>query len=611
MIYFGIFQYKHPESASSDIMRTLKVLVRSVSGVDKNNRKFSKYVKSKTKSRTTIGPIMTKDKRLLTDEKEMAEELNQFFSSVFTQEDLSNIPEAEDERGKGRMRPVSVSEQNIKTKIKKLRKEAAPGPDGITPEILQKLSSSLTEPLEVLFNKSLETGDIPEEWKKANVTPIFKKGTKGDPGNYRPVSLTSVPCKILETIVKDRIVQHLIENKLIKNSQHGFMPGKSCATNLVTFMDNITQAVDDGCAVDIFYLDFAKAFDKVPRKRLIKKLEAKGIEKGVVKWIENWLTGRTQKVCIQGEKSEDSAVDSGVPQGTVLGPVLFSVYIDDLETETVKRELDVKIIKFADDTKGAKIIRGPDDRDNLQEALDCLCEWADKWGMKFNLSKCKVMHVGKHNQKYEYFMNGEKIGTTEEERDIGVAVTVNMKPSSQCSKAAGRATSVLNQFRREFHYRDRHIFVKLYKQYVRPHLEFAVPAWSPWLKGDIDTLEKVQEKAVKMVAGLKGKEYVERCEELGLPSLERRRHEQDMALVFKMLRENSHEGMFTLAERADGARTRQTTGEKNLVPKFARTDQRKYSFAVRTVEKWNGLPDDVKQAANQEIFKARLKKLKE
>ena len=125
------------------------------------------------------------------------------------------------------------------------------------------MSSTLTKPLELLFNKSIQTGVIPEEWKKANVTPIFKKGTKGDPGNYRPVSLTSVPCKLLETIIKDRIMQHLIANKLIKESQHGFMPGKSCASNLVTFMDTVTTAVDEGDSVDIFYLDFAKAFDEV------------------------------------------------------------------------------------------------------------------------------------------------------------------------------------------------------------------------------------------------------------------------------------------------------------------------------------------------------------
>ena len=172
-------------------------------------------------------------------------------------------------------------------------------------------------------------------------------------------------------------MEHLLENNLIKDSQHGFMPGKSCATNLVEFMDTVSKAVDDGEAVDIFYLDFAKAFDKVPRQRLIAKLRAKGIENGVVNWIEDWLTGRTQRVSIQGEQSEESSVDSGVPQGTVLGPTLFSVYIDDLESEIERRKLEVLVKKFADDTKGAKVIRSPEDRDKMQTALDCLCDWAE------------------------------------------------------------------------------------------------------------------------------------------------------------------------------------------------------------------------------------------
>jgi len=168
-------------------------------------------------------------------------------------------------------------------------------------------------------------------------------------------------------------------------------------------MDFVTKAVDDGKPVDIFYLDFAKSFDKVPRKRLVKKMQAKGVEEGVVRWIEDWLTGRQQKVCVKGEKSESCPVESGVPQGTVLGPILFSIYIDDLELELIKLLLDVKLVKFADDTKGGKVVTSTEDRDKLQRALDCLCNWAEKWGMSFNLSKCKIMHIGTHNPGYEYY----------------------------------------------------------------------------------------------------------------------------------------------------------------------------------------------------------------
>jgi hypothetical protein len=406
-------------------------------------------------------------------------------------------------------------------------------------------------------------------------------------------------------------MEHLAENKLIKETQHGFMPGRSCATNLTQFMDTVTKAVDENKAVDIFYLDFAKAFDKVPRQRLIKKLRAKGVDEQIVKWIENWLSNRTQVVCVQGEKSESCEVDSGVPQGTVLGPVLFSVFIDDLEVEIKRRNLDVLIFKFADDTKGAKTIESVVDREKMQEALDCLCDWADKWGMAFNIAKCKVMHLGRNNPEYEYTMRGVRLGTTEEERDIGVIVTKNLKPSAQCSKAAGRALTVLGQIRRNFHYRDRHIFLRLYKQYVRPHLEFATPSWTPWLAGDKEVLEKVQEKAVKMVAGLRGSDYEERCAELGLETLEERRQSQDMALVHKMMNNGQGARMFEFARNDDnGVRTRRAAATHGLVVQFARTDIRKYSFAVRVVEPWNRLPDTLKKAASKEAFKREWKLLR-
>ncbi len=193
-------------------------------------------------------------------------------------------------------------------------------------------------------------------------------------------------------------MQHLIDNKLIRESQHGFMPGKSCASNLVTFMEFVTKAVDDGESVNIFYLDFAKAFDKVPRQRLIRKLIAKGVDANIVRWIENWLTGRTQRLCIQEQQSGDCDVDSGVPIGhcpRANSVRCLSVYIDDLEVEVVAENLDVLIVKFADNTKGAKVIRGEEDRQKLQQALDILYEWADKWGMSFNVAKCKIMHVGR------------------------------------------------------------------------------------------------------------------------------------------------------------------------------------------------------------------------
>ncbi len=228
--------------------------------------------------------------------------------------------------------------------------------------------------------------------------------------------------------------------------------------------------------------------------------------------------------------------------------------------------------------------------------------------MAFNAKKCKVMHLGPRNPCYEYYMEGGKLGTTVEEMDLGVKVTRNLKPTEQCSKAAGRATAVLGQLTRNFHYRDRHMFVRLYKRYVRPHLEFAVPTWAPWLAGDTATLERVQEKAVKMVTGLKGRSYEDRCVELGLERLDVRRDKQDMVEVFKQLQgENS---LFTMAGTGGrNVRTRSAADAKNLRVQYARTDQRKYTFSVRVVEKWNALPTEVKHARTVKLFKSALNRV--
>ncbi len=524
-----------------------------------NGKLFRNYVKSKTKLRQPVGPLKDNQGKTISEPLEMAHELNAFFSSVFSKEDRANIPEKESETA-SRLDRVVVTEQAIRDKILKLKPDSAAGPDCIHPRFLRETVNEICKPLKIIFEKSLRERKCPQDWKSAVVTPIYKKGPKSQPNNYRPVSLTSVPCKLLESIIKDHIMQHLDNNGLIRDTQHGFMKGRSCTTNLVTFFDKVSAAVDRGDPVDIFYLDFAKAFDKVPRERLLVKIAAKGVAGEVLGWLRDWLTGRTQVVSVMGEKSQQSDVESGVPQGTVLGPPLFNIFIDDLDEAA---ELIEFLSKFADDTKGMKIVRTDQDREVLQQTLDRLYAWAEQWGMVFNLEKCKIMHVGRNNPKFKYSMGGVELAETEEEKDVGVVIHSSLKPAQQCARAA--ATAVLKQISRHFHFRDRHIFLRLYKQYVRPHIEFATPAWSPWLRGDVDCLEKVQQKAVKMVAGLSERTYEGRCAELGLDTLEERRRKQDLTQAFKIIRGMDKTDASSLFKfRESTARTRQADDALHL-----------------------------------------------
>jgi len=568
---------------------------------DRNKRKFFAYVKRKTQSRQSVGPLKNKAGATLTSNKEMADELNKFFSSVFSEETLENIPVAETMEGEPMM-DVRFTEWKIRRKIRKLKKESAAGPDEIGPRILQELEEAAAAALNIIFRKSLRTGEVPNDWRRANVTPIFKKGAKTDPGNYRPVSLTAVCCKLMESIVRDELVKHLEQNSLLSESQHGFMQGRSCVTNLLEFFETITKELDGGVPMDVVYLDFAKAFDKVPKMRLMEKLRAHKVEGDVHRWIHNWLSDRRQRVVLNGEYSEWAPVKSGVPQGSVLGPTLFTVYINDLDAAAA---LVAILKKFADDTKVGNRAATEEDRRTLQQALDNLCAWAETWQMQFNVKKCKVLHLGNNNRQMEYYMNGQKLEKTSEEVDVGVTISKNCKPSAQCAKAARTAQAVLGQVARAFHYRDRHIFVRLYIQYVRPHLEYAAVAWSPWLEGDKECLEKVQRRAVAMVAGLTGRTYEERLEELGMVTLAERRHQLDMLQVYKILNSKDNVKEETWFERVSntGRATRAADDPLNLRIPAPRLEIRRHFFSQRTPKDWNNVPAKVKNAPNTMSFK--------
>ncbi len=573
--------------------------------VKENPKIFWKYVMSKTRTKSRIGDLYVDVGKAIkaTSDQEKANILSEQFATVFVKEPEGSTPSAIT-REVPSMNHIEITHDKIRKVIQKLKKNKSPGPDGIHPRVIKELMETLLEPLRIIYTSSLEEGVVPEDWKIAHITAIFKKDNKCEPGNYRPVSLTSVFCKIMESLLREEIIEHMKKNKLFSKRQFGFISGRSTVLQLINVLDSWTEAIDDRLAVDVVYLDFMKAFDRVPHKRLIEKVLSYKIEGSVLQWIQNFLMDRKQKVMVNGKASEWRDVTSGVPQGSVLGPLLFVLFINDLP-EAVRH--DSQLFLYADDTKIYRMIQATEDCTKLQEDLDELKRWTEKWLLSFHPEKSQYMRIGRTLVEDKGYSMYTGIKKTTAEKDIGVVIDDKLTFSDHLAEKINKANKIVGLIRRTFVHLEPEIFRPLFTTLVRPHLEYANQVWCPHLVRDIEAVENVQRRATKLVPCLRDLSYEERLKKLDLPTLAYRRSRGDQIETYKIVTNkydrDCTEGLFEMREDTT---TRGNT--MKIYKRRARLDVRKFSFPNRVVNNWNELPEWVVSAETVKSFESRLDK---
>ena len=599
---------KKRNQTKSACRKTVREFEKSLAKNVKNNPKaFYSYAKSKTKAKENIPVLIDDNNENATTDLSKAEMLNSFFASVFNDSALPSDPPVEFNVEHVRTSisdHIDLSPHIIREKLSKLNINKSAGPDDIHPRILCELANEIANPLSTLFHKVFDTGQLPQIWKEAVITPLFKKGKKSSPQNYRPISLTCVLVKVFESIIRDHIMSYLLSNELLSKSQHGFLPKRSCFTNLLTAIETWSDAIDRGINIDCIYLDFAKAFDKVPHKHLLTKLKAYGISGKIICWIESFLKDRKQQVIVNGVKSSSCNVTSGVPQGSVSGPLFFLVFINDLPDIIISL-----LLLFADDSKLFNFIKDQYSVQQLQNDLDKLDEWAKKWCIEFNITKCKVMHFGSSNNNSSYSMFDQTtnqhviIDTTSCERDLGINVDNTLSFSKHTQIQVNKANRILGLIRRSFVHLDKVSFRLLFTTLVRPIIVYCGTICFPKLQRDKIDIENVLRRATKLIPGLCNLSYTNRLRTLNIPSMRYRLSRLDMIECYKILI-NYYVLDITPFQLVTGSKTR----GHNFKIKKQRVlhERRKSFFTIRVVNSWNSLPSHIVNATSLNSFKNLL-----
>ena len=533
---------------------------------------------------------------MITDELEKATVLNKYFFSNFNHAyssanyswfdtalapstSTSTIPEE-----------YLCSDDQILGLLPSLKTRKATGADGITAQMLKATGTSIVKSITKLFNLSLKTSIFPAYWKFARVVPIPKTGNPESPSNYRPISILPIISKLLEKHVHNLLYQHLSNNCPLSPNQWGFTEGKLTTTALLSFVHECQEALDNGGEVCSVFFDLCKAFDSVPHQPLLCKLFYLQVNPFLLRWIHSYLSSRTQSAVLDGAQSDPLPVVSGVPQGSVLGPLLFLVYIDGA-SNTV---LHGKIAMYADDIALYSIIKNPSDYTYLQRDITSLCSWLAINHLTLNLTKCCYMLFSrKHQQTLPdtdlYVGNTHVLARVDHYKYLGLNFSTDLSWSHHVGLICKKTRKLVGMLYRNFYqFSSSNILVKLYKSLIRPHMEYACQVWDPHLKKDIQVLENVQKFALRVCSKSWSSDYATLLDTLSMPTLSDRRETLKLCLLFNILTGKVIYPSCPITVKNSPYTTRCSNTLQLVVPR-ARSNQYKHSFLPSAIQRWNGL----------------------
>ena len=578
--------------------------IQAIQKMKRNPKYFYSYVKKFNKTESWIGPLQDEHENLHSNPDIKANLLQDQYIKVFSDPTKRKNNKVYESKTDAEINDIIITAKDILDAIKDIPMFAAPGPDKLPAIVLKECSLQLVEAIIIIWRKSLDMGKVPDHLKLQTIIPLFKKGSKAMPENYRPVSLTSHLIKLFERVLRKKLITFIEENNLLSKNQHAFRAGRSCLSQLLEHIEYVLLALVNNKNIDVVYLDFAKAFDKVDHAILMKKIEQFGIKGKLYEWIKNFLAGRHQQVLVDNHLSRKEEVLSGVPQGTVLGPLLFLIYINDLEEATKNSILRI----FADDSKLVKEIKEKSDHDELQKDLESAINWANENNMELNKDKFQLMQYGRNEGMKEHYKISDDTMLNKEKhvKDLGVHVTDDASWSKQQTEAIKKGRKFMTWILRSFTSRAPEVILTLYQAYVVPRLEYASILWNPYMIGDIQQLESIQRTITAKLDGCEGLNYHQRLHKLKLYSMQRRRERFQAIYMFKIAQglvpNNMNFQFYTTSRGGQMCRYPNMIG---VMPSHFSTVLKNY-FSYTGPVIFNKLPANLKEAESLECFKRQL-----